>query len=63
MCSGGINLGQWSAIWSVEGDYVTFTVSGSSTGGYVAIGFSDSPSMVRLKLIGVILVLDFFSIA
>ena len=49
MCSGGINLGQWSAIWSVKEDEVTFAVSGSSTGGYVAIGFSDSRSMVRLK--------------
>ena len=47
-CSGGINLGLWSATWTVIGQYATFTVSGSSTGGYVAIGFSDSRSMVRL---------------
>ena len=46
MCSGVLNIGQWSATWVVRGEYVTFTVSGPSTGGYVAIGFSDSASMV-----------------
>ena len=52
MCSGRISLGRWSAAWTVRGEYVTFIVSGSvsqsPTGAYLAIGFSDSRSMVRL---------------
>ena len=50
LCSGELTLGGWSAVWNVNGSYVTFTVSGDSSGGYVAIGFSATQSMVRMVL-------------
>lgn len=40
---------EYSAMWHVRGDEIQFTVTANTTG-WVAIGFSDTPSMVSLYL-------------